>query len=168
MDDRTDERADETGSVADEAMKLMESLGLWVAGAQASGAQASSGPAGGDAAGDPEADDSASGRADTPGCSCTGDAAAAAQIHQPAVCKVCPVCRVGSLLEGLSPEVMERFADLIAMVAGSLQAVAQQRRSQGEAADAPPAPAAKPAHKVRVTGDAPEPGDAVRRDGSAE
>lgn len=117
-----------------------------------------------DSPGQPDA--GASGAPSGSGCDCGPTA------HSPAVCKVCPVCRVGAFLEGLSPEVMERFADIIAMVAGSLQAVAQQRRAQADAATSAPdaaAAATRPStRKVRVTGDAPGGEEAVDPSGSAE
>lgn len=149
MNDKSDPTTHDTGSVADEAIKLMESLGAWATGAQQASTTSQDRPAG-------------SGT-----CSCSTDSAAP-QSHAPAVCRVCPVCRVGAFLEDLSPEVMERFADLIAMVAGSLQAVAQQRRSEHEAPPAAAAPEQPATHKVRVTGDAPDGADPAAPAGSAE
>lgn len=114
--DRTTGRRDATDSaanVADEAVKLMEALGAWA------GTASGEAPGAGSREHDPSGERS---------CSCTDSA--------PAVCKVCPVCRVGAFLEELSPDVMERVADLIAMVAGSLHAAAETRRS-GQRADQP-------------------------------
>ncbi|WP_431841090.1 hypothetical protein [Calidifontibacter indicus] len=164
MSEKSDPTATDTGSVADEAMKLMESLGMWAATAGHSTDTPPKESMRDDSPVQPDA--GASGAPSGSGCDCGPTA------HSPAVCKVCPVCRVGAFLEGLSPEVMERFADIIAMVAGSLQAVAQQRRAQADAAT--PAPDAATAatrpstRKVRVTGDAPDGEEAVDPSGSAE
>ena len=48
------------------------------------------------------------------------------------VCRVCPVCRAVGLLHSVQPETMERLADLLGMVAGSLQAMAADRRRPDE------------------------------------
>ena len=164
MSEKSDPTATDTGSVADEAMKLMESLGMWAATAGHSADAPPQESMRDDWPGQPDA--GASGAPSGSGCDCGPTA------HSPAVCKVCPVCRAGAFLEGLSPEVMERFADIIAMVAGSLQAVAQQRRAQADAATSAPdaaTAAARPStRKVRVTGDAPDGEEAVDPSGSAE
>ena len=44
-----------------------------------------------------------------------------------AVCSVCPICRAATYVQNLRPEVLERVGDVLAMVAGSLQAMAAER-----------------------------------------
>ncbi|MBC9957607.1 hypothetical protein [Yimella sp. cx-51] len=144
MTDRTeDDQSDAAAAVAQEAMKLVESLGAWAGSASSAHAFESS------AGGGSDRDDDEPKRGDD-GCSCS-------TAHAPVVCRVCPVCRVGAFLEGLSPEAMERIADLIGMVAGSLQAVAQERRAGSPSGEESRPPAGQPAsHKVTVSGDEPE------------
>lgn len=85
---------------------------------------------------------------------CTCDAAAVQ-----AVCQVCPVCRVAAFLAEVRPETVERVADVLGMVVGSLEAFAAQRRSemagsepsQGSSGDErPPAPEAREWQPIQV------------------
>lgn len=57
----------------------------------------------------------------------------------PSLCRRCPVCRIGGFIAQLTPETLERVADLLAMAAGSLHSAAEQRRAAGA-----PASAARP------------------------
>lgn len=66
----------------------------------------------------------------------------------PALCRRCPVCRIGAAIAQVSPETLDRVADLLAMAASSLQSAAEHRRDDNAArtrgsAD-PAAPAAAP------------------------
>lgn len=143
MNDRSDSPTSEAaGSVAEEAVKLMESLGAW--------------------ASHKAADDPAPNRAGAQECSCS-------RAQTPAVCQVCPVCRVGAFLEGLSPDIVERLADVVAMFAGSLHAAAQQRRGAAATQSEPEPQADHPkTRKVPVTGDSPDPDRDEGRTDSAE
>lgn len=47
-----------------------------------------------------------------------------------AICRVCPICRVAAYVQTVRPEVLERVGDVLAMVAGSLQAMAAERSSE--------------------------------------
>lgn len=51
-----------------------------------------------------------------------------------AICRVCPVCRIASYMHTVRPEVLVRVADVLAMVAGSLQMIAADRSSDPQAA----------------------------------
>lgn len=63
----------------------------------------------------------------------------------PALCRRCPVCRIGGFIAQLTPETLERMADLLAMAAGSLQSAAEQRRDAGASASSSrPDPARAP------------------------
>ena len=44
-----------------------------------------------------------------------------------AICRVCPVCRIAAYMHTVRPEVLVRVADVLAMVAGSLQLIAADR-----------------------------------------
>lgn len=71
-------------------------------------------------------------RADTPaaaGCGCGSGAGL------DVVCRACPICRVASYVQTVRPEVLERVADVLAMIAGSLQAIAADRESATSADD---------------------------------
>lgn len=100
MTEPDDPRTAETPSVEAEARRLMESLGAWAS-----------------AAGGGTTDDAQA----AGGCSCN---------PAPKVCRVCPVCRVGAVVESLSPDLVDRLADLVAMVAGSLKVIADDRRQE--------------------------------------
>jgi len=42
---------------------------------------------------------------------------------------MCPVCRAAGLLQAVQPEVLDRVADLLSMVAGGLRSAADERRA---------------------------------------
>ncbi|MDE9366759.1 hypothetical protein PZ938_14185 [Luteipulveratus sp. YIM 133132] len=126
---RPPDESDPTPSVSDEAMRLMEALaGLTAAHRppQSEPGAASSGRAERDAA--RASEDSAE-----PACACSTPVVES-------VCGVCPICRGVALLHSIQPETMERVADLLGMVAGSLQAVAADRRESRAGAEAPAEP----------------------------
>ncbi len=108
-------------SVEEEARRLMESLGAWAAG-QTTGERQTH-------AAEPESATQTEQPRTTDGAGCSCNPA-------PRICRVCPVCRVGAVVESLSPELVDHLADLVAMVAGSLKAVAEDRRAARTSADA--------------------------------
>jgi len=96
----TSEEHEET-SVADEAAKLAQAFSAW-AGAGAGSERVNSEPT---------------------GCGCShGDSVET-------VCRMCPVCRAAGLLQAVQPELLDRVADLLSMVAGGLHSAAEQRRA---------------------------------------
>lgn len=109
------------GSVAQEAQRLVEALADWAGEGARVGSEDSSHHSAGDSCGS-AADEHAPAQ---DGCTCGAE-------HAPRVCRVCPVCRIGAFLEQVSPEVVDRCADLFAMVAGSLRTVADDRRAAQE------------------------------------
>lgn len=74
------------------------------------------GRAGGESSTPPESSASAS-----PVCGC------GSQTGVDVVCRMCPICRAAEFLQTVRPEVLERCADVLAMIAGSLQAIAADR-----------------------------------------
>ncbi len=107
------------GPVAEEARRLADAVSAWAT-SSTHGGQHAEHDAGHDRSGD-------SGR---PGCHCAGSDAVET------VCGVCPVCRAAGLVAAVRPEVIERVADVLTLVAGSLQAVADdRRRAQSESSD---------------------------------
>lgn len=46
---------------------------------------------------------------------------------------MCPVCRLAGVVQAVQPDLLDRVADLLGVVAGGLHTAAQQRRT----ADAP-------------------------------
>lgn len=126
-------------AVADEAVRLAEVLaGLMGTGSPMSRSAESDATKPADSEATPETkaeataetetetsgpEESASEAPEQAGCSCQASAAVGA------VCQVCPICRLAGLVDSVRPETMERIADLLGMVAGSLQAVAADRRS---------------------------------------
>lgn len=135
-----DEPADTSGarngqpgpaSVADEAMRLAEAFATWAQNThRATDARASYDATAadrdpGDAAG--QASSAASASADhhtaAPGCDCA---------HAPAVeavCRMCPVCRLAGLVQAVQPDLLDRVADLLGMVAGGLRTAAREGRA---------------------------------------
>ena len=110
-----EETPDGTGasSVADEAARLAQAFSLWAQNGR-----------GDTAAGATPRQDSADG--DIAACGCThGDSVEA-------VCRMCPVCRAAGLLQAVQPEVLDRVADLLSMVAGGLRSAAEGRRTGQE------------------------------------
>lgn len=57
------------------------------------------------------------------------------------VCRMCPICRAAEFLHTVRPEVLERCADVLAMIANSLQAIAADRPAQE---GPPPGPGSPP------------------------
>lgn len=100
-----DER--EEPSVADEAAKLAQAFSAWSRQGPAGGSERSHGADASDAA----------------GCGCShGDSVQA-------VCRMCPLCRAAGLLQAVQPDLLDRVADLLSVVAGGLHSAAEQRRA---------------------------------------
>lgn len=157
-------------SVADEAMRLVEALAGLASGIASTPADQPGVPSVTDPAVDerpadeiPDRDQpdqdppTATGSPAPSGCACTDSSAAEA------ICRVCPVCRLAGLLAAIRPETLERCADLLGMVAGSLQAVATDRR--GAPAGDPPASGARhPGADAAGAGRTPPPAAEADRD----
>lgn len=101
-------------SVADEAARLAEAFAGW-AGRNHFTASTS---------GDDElAVVDGAGGAAQPSCDCA---------HGPgveAVCRNCPVCRAAGLIQAVSPELLDRAADLLELLASGLHSAAAGRRA---------------------------------------
>ncbi|MBB2892303.1 hypothetical protein [Flexivirga oryzae] len=98
-----------TSSVADEAARLAQAFSTWAQ----NGRGTSFGPS--------ATHESVTGEAAA--CGCThGDSVEA-------VCRMCPVCRAAGLLQAVQPELLDRVADLLSMVAGGLRSAAEERRT---------------------------------------
>ena len=122
----------DVGSVAEEAARLIGLLawGLTEDEARAAGARAS---------------------ARTGVCeTCGHDASAGATTHsghgapvgqRDPVCRLCPVCQVIAFVRGISPETIDRLADVVDMVSVGLRGLAETRREASatpSAAEPPP------------------------------
>lgn len=90
-----------------------------------------------DPAGDESGTGSDSGASGSPVCGCNS------QTGVDVVCRMCPICRAAEFLHTVRPEVLERCADVLAMIAGSLQAIAADRPAQPSSSrPSPPPPSA--------------------------
>ena len=114
----------DVGSVAEEAARLIGLLsgGLADAEARAAGARAS---------------------ARTGVCeTCGHDASADATNHsgrQPdSVCRLCPVCQLVAFVRNISPDTIDRLADVVDMVSAGLRGLAESRREATAAKPVPP------------------------------
>jgi len=108
----TNEGRDPVGSVAEEAARL---LGLFAAGLPDSALHA----AGARAAGEPPPSHAC------PECG-----------HDPhartdPVCRVCPVCRVLAVVRAISPETLEKVADIVDLAGEALRGLAARQRGDG-------------------------------------
>ncbi len=127
---------DITDALSAEAARLADAFSVWV------GDRAGQDPDESDAVDDepaPKPEAAASADA-TPVCGCGRGTAV------DLVCKMCPVCRAAEFLHTVRPETLERFADVLAMVAGSLHAIAADR-SGTHGADPSPAEPSSPGNR---------------------
>ena len=114
----------DVGSVAEEAARLIGLLSgqLTDAEARAAGARAS---------------------ARTGVCeTCGRDASAEDTNHtggqQDSVCRLCPVCQLVAFVRNISPDTIDRFADVVDMVSVGLRGLAESRREATAAQTVPP------------------------------
>lgn len=117
------------GTAAQEAARLLQSLGRWFAPPPAADDHR--------AAGDQHDARCTNSRTDDPTDGCTDDRAEA---HDGATCRVCPVCRGIEAVRSVRPELVEHLA----LAAGSLAAALRElsRPPSGRAGGAPREPAA--------------------------
>lgn len=121
-----------TSAVSDEAVRLVSALAAMAGPAHDNGrGQDASDPTRTEAS---DADAPEPGAADPPDTG-AAPACACANPSVQSVCDICPVCRVAAFLSEVRPETVERVADLLSMVAGSLEAFAAQRRTDMGGAD---------------------------------
>lgn len=129
-----DESQTGAASVAEEAMRLAEAFSVW---AQNSKLAA-------DAAATPD-DATGAGREEQPDTRAAEPKDADARHPEPrdtvqhcdcahgpaveAVCRMCPVCRLAGLVQAVQPDLLDRVADLLGVVAGGLRTAAQDRRT---------------------------------------
>jgi hypothetical protein len=150
----TDQTQPLSGTVAEEAARLIETLASMARSSvgpgpdpspdsSASSNESSSPYAGGPAQGPAATAASEATRGpndrDAPSdgiCSVCGRGAAAT----PVACKLCPLCQGIALLRSVRPETVDRLADFALAVAASLRDVAAQARAAGRASAAGPAP----------------------------
>lgn len=129
--------SDSAGPVAAEALRLAEAFAAWAGGMSDTHSQHTDADRSADAVSDDTVPDDTAGHGSTtpraeahepagPGCGC-GQATAL-----DAVCRVCPVCRLAGLVQAIRPDVIDRVADLLAMVSGSLHEVASSRRDAAD------------------------------------
>ena len=145
-------RADDGGQAADalvaEAARLADAFTSWVGGV---GGVGGTDTAGNDDPADDGAERDRSSAADGSASHASAADGPAGAGSQPSVacdcgrtagldtiCRVCPVCRIAAYMHTVRPEVLVRVADVLAMVAGSLQVIAADRTAE-------PRPGAGPA-----------------------
>lgn len=138
-DEPSDTGEQQTGaaSVADEAMRLAEAFAVW---AQNSKQAADASAADGGAPEESPVTDQAPARepaapagaphGTAPGCDCAQGPAVEA------VCRMCPVCRLAGLVQAVQPDLLDRVADLLGVLASGLRTTARERR----VADTPATP----------------------------
>lgn len=131
------------GTVAEEAARLVEMLagasGPWTrvnggspgpatgqAGGHATGARSNDVP-GGAEGGQAEPDGDTGRAASGHTCTCGGTT--------PQACRLCPVCQVISLVNSISPETIDRAADLVDLAATALRDLATVQRGRQAAAE---------------------------------
>lgn len=145
------ERWDEqVGSVADEAIRLLESL-------RRSAADEAVGPL--------EGENTSDAAASVPGTE--GGAGPDVPAHDPS-CTWCPLCRGAAVIRSLSPQTLARLADLASLAATVLTELAGSRPADGSTAsggspagdatqphDGPTGAATRPAARSRRTSPAP-------------
>lgn len=114
------------GSVADEAALLVDLLSSrgW-GGPATQQSEQSEQPPDGSAQGSAETGS----RAQRDECTCGGTT--------PAACRLCPVCQLISFVQRLSPESLERVADVVELAATGLRDLAHAQRDR-QNGDAPP------------------------------
>ena len=123
-----DNQTSGASDVADEAIRLAEAFAVWAQnGKLAADVAAHDTPTDGAAAEDASVGDAPKGRpepgAAAPSCDC------AQGVAVEAVCRMCPVCRMAGLVQAVQPELLDRVADLLGLVAGGLRSAADQRRT---------------------------------------
>jgi hypothetical protein len=120
-----DPSASPTGTVAEEAAKLVEMLaaagGPWAGSSGSSGSNGADGPHLGTSSDGPGAS-----RSGPHTCTCGGTT--------PQACRLCPVCQVISFVSAISPETIDRAADLVGFAATALRDLATAQRERQEAA----------------------------------
>jgi len=141
-----------SGTVAEEAARLIDAL--------ASMARSSAGPG-------PDASPDAGGPAQEPASTGAPDASRRPDHRDapadgacsacggerdgtPVACKLCPLCQGIALLRSVRPETVDRLADFASAVAASLRDVATQARASGRASAATPA-SGRPSDGGRAT-----------------
>jgi hypothetical protein len=120
--------------VAEEAARLVEMLGAaggpWSGMGGARSTHGTHGP--GDAGGSSHSPSGEGGSAERgPGqaCTCGGTT--------PQACRLCPVCQLISFVGSISPETIERAADLVGFAATALRDLATAQRSRQTGAESP-------------------------------
>lgn len=132
-DEPSDPDSHQSGAsdVADEAMLLAEAFAVWAQNgrlaADVATHDAPPNTPSEDAAGSgTESEDAPSPQpaaGGAPSCDCAHGEAVEA------VCRLCPVCRMAGLVQAVQPDLLDRVADLLGLVAGGLHSAAQQRRT---------------------------------------
>jgi hypothetical protein len=121
-----------TGTVAQEAALLVNLLSTRGWGGDAPGSPHPNGrddaPGAGHPGADAESDREGTGRTSGEGrtheCTCGGTT--------PAACRVCPVCQLISFVQQVSPDAIERLADVVGLAATALRDLAASQREQSE------------------------------------
>ncbi|MBO1755329.1 hypothetical protein [Allobranchiibius sp. CTAmp26] len=168
---RADDGAEAADALVAEATRLADAFTSWVGGVgstgddEADGARAQAPPEG--PAQDPVAEPAGDrARTDGPAASASPACDCGRTAGLDAICRVCPVCRVAAYMHTVRPEVLVRVADVLAMVAGSLQLIAADRSgdpaaseqtSTNDAEDGPGRPDPRPTEagvSIPVRGDA--------------
>lgn len=122
-DEPSDPDSQQSGAanVADEAMRLAEAFAVWAQNGKLAADVAAHDTPVGEAAG--EAASAGAATDSAPSCDCAHGTAVEA------VCRMCPVCRMAALVQAVQPDLLDRVADLLGLVAGGLHSAAQQRRT---------------------------------------
>ncbi len=137
-----DPAASPVGTVAEEAAKLVEMLaatrGPWTG----TGPGATSASSRGASGQGPEAGpaDHAHGTAGPAGASTPAGHTCTCGGTTPQACRLCPVCQVIAFVSSISPETIDRAADLVGFAATALRDLATAQRERQQAPDAAPRP----------------------------
>lgn len=152
-----------TGTVAEEAAKLVEMLaaagGPWAStastastagasrtagpgvhfGSQRRDSNGSNGPAGskGSSSSNGAEEPHLGTSSDRPGASRSGTHTCTCGGTTPQACRLCPVCQVISFVSAISPETIDRAADLVGFAATALRDLATAQRERQQAAERP-------------------------------
>ena len=160
MDERQEDRTGRAaaGTVADEAARLIEALGVWATSASPTAGTTTAGtasaprpaddgqeradhgtgpasppePARRTTPGTPYDDPGTAGRGEDPdGASRCEHCGAGTGVGRSISCQVCPICQGIALLRAVRPETVDRLADLAGALAATLRDVAASGRTAG-------------------------------------
>lgn len=128
-----DNQTSGASNVADEAMRLAEAFAVWAQNGKLAADVAAHDTRTDEAAGqNAEGGDAPAEPPERGAAAASCDCAQGTAVE--AVCRMCPVCRMAGLVQAVQPDLLDRVADLLGLVAGGLHSAAEQRRTSDSGA----------------------------------